>query len=263
MKLHPAEFITLKQFQGGFGWHNKLASEVKRKYRAKIDSIDEYLARDIAVKMNGELIEERIYPTVRWTIVLNPIRKLRIVFLYDDNEEFGKNLYFFFGREARDEIPTEDVAVFTQCYLSVISRYKEYLLSKSGDSGKLISVYELEKQRGEAFARYYIGERKFLMKHIKSEIAEKAAREIKAEFYRDNEFFKDGETWRIKVSPLFDLCIVYALKSSGDIDVLISEAAANKYLTGIFMGFTWLYGTEFIRAAQRLDPSIPKLSRYI
>ncbi|MEM2934582.1 MAG: hypothetical protein QXL78_06615 [Methanocellales archaeon] len=259
MKLHPAEFITLKQFQGGFGWHNRLASEVKRKYRTKIESIDANLAREIAVKMNGEFIGERIYPTVRWTIFLNPIRKLRIVFLFDENEEFGKNLYFFFGREARDEIPTEEAAVFTQCYLSVLFRFKEYLLSKSeSTSARLVSVYELEKQRGEAFAKYFIGEREFLMKYIKSEIAEKAAREVNAEFSGNA-----NENWRIKVSPLFDLRIVYALKNSGDVDVLVDEAAASKYLTGIFMGFAWLYGTEFIRAAQKLDPELPKLSRYI
>ncbi len=259
MKILPAEFITLKQFQGGFGWHNRLASEINRKYRAKIDGIDESSAREIAVKMKGEFVEERIYPTVRWIIVLNPIRKLRIVFLFDENEEFGKNLYFFFGREARGEIPTENVAVFTQCYLSVISRFKEYLLSKSeSDRGKLVSVYELEKQRGETFARYFIGERESLMKHIKCEIAREAAREIKAEFAKNVD-----EEWRIKISPLFDLDLVYTLKSSHGVDVLVNEAAAKKYLIGIFMGFAWLYGTEFIRAAQKLDPEIPKISRYI
>jgi hypothetical protein len=257
MNIHPVEFITLKQFEGGFGWHNRLANDVKRKYQAKINGIDESLAREIAVKMHGELVEEKIYPTVRWTIILNPIQKLRIVFLYDENEEFGKNLYFFFGREARGEIPTENVAVFTQCYLSVLSRFKEYLLSKSeSKEEKLVSVFKLEGQT----AKYFIGEREFLMKYIKSEIARDAAREVKAEF---SENIDVDEKWRIKISPLYDLCIIYTLKNSGAIDVLVNKAAANKYLMGIFMGFAWLYGTEFIRAAQKLDPEIPKISRYI
>lgn len=257
MRISPAEFITLRQFQGGFGWHGRLTMDIKRKYRSKVADVDEALAKEIAVKMNGEFIEDRLYPTAKWAIILNPVRRLRIAFIFDENEEFGKNLYFFFGREARDEIPTENVAVFTQCYLSVISRYREYLLSEAGEREKLVSVFELERQKGEEFAKYFIGEREFLMKHIKSRIAREAASEIKAEFVET-----EDESWRIRVSPLYDLDIVYALKDAA-LEVLVSEAAARKYLTGIFMGFAWLYATEFIRAAQKLDPEMPRLSRYI
>ncbi len=256
--MDPAEFITLKQFQGGFGWHGRLTYDIKRKYRAKVADIDEAEAKEIARRMNGRFVEQKLYPTVKWAIVFNPIRKLRIAFVFDENEEFGKNLYFFLGREALNEIPTEDVAVFTQCYLSVISRYREYLLPEARNTGKLVSIYVLEKQKGEEFAEYFLGEREFLMKHIKRDIAIKAAPEVKAEFLE-----KEDDLWRIKVTPLYDLDIVYELGNNEALDVLVSEAAASKYLAGIFMGFAWLYANEFIRAAQKLDPEMPRISRYI
>ncbi len=256
--INPSNLVTLKKFEAGFGWYNKTRGDIKGKYFEDIITLDKETAIEISNYINGKFHDFKPYATVEWIISTCPLKDLEMFFMFDDNPEFGKDLFVFFDKRGADKIPSEDTYVFTQTYLSLISRYREDLVRKLEPSNKMLTIEEVEEVKKEQFSGYTLGKREELLKKIRYEVAKEVSSRIKAEFIESEQ-----EIWGIKFSPLYDLDITYKIEPENKLTVLYNEGGAKKYILGILIAFTWLFANEIIREAQKIDKDIPKISRYI
>ncbi|MFQ6050156.1 MAG: hypothetical protein ACE5K4_00505 [Candidatus Hydrothermarchaeota archaeon] len=256
--IKPSDLVTLKKFEAGFGWYNKIRGDIKGKYFRDIVDLDRETAVELSNYINGKFHDFKPYPTVEWIISTSPLKDLEIFFMFDNNPEFGKDLFVFFDKRGVDKIPSEDVYVFTQSYLSLISRYRKDLCKRLECSSKMLTMEEVEREKKENFSEYTMGKREDLLKKIKYETAKEISPRIKAKFIESEQ-----EIWGFRFSPLYDLDITYKLDSDNNLKILYNEIGVKKYILGILIAFTWLYANEIIREAQKIDNSIPRISRYI
>jgi len=85
---------------------------------------DKAMAREIARITGGQIVDFALDTASDWTIMMNPLRDLKIYFMLQRySPEFEDELLTFFGKETRNiEIPIDDLYDFTRLCANAMVR---------------------------------------------------------------------------------------------------------------------------------------------
>ena len=86
--MSSSEYVTLKEFGAGSGWHARVLSYAKKRMHI-FKRIKEDEVQILAAKLGGIYENLRPYESVKWTISFEPLPNLKILCLLVSDEEFG------------------------------------------------------------------------------------------------------------------------------------------------------------------------------
>jgi hypothetical protein len=239
--LNSSEYITLKGFGAGSGWHTRVLSYAKKRMhifkRIKADE-----AKILAFKLGGISESFRPYESVKWTVSFEPLPNLKILCLLVTDEEFGTDFFVYFNRSSADIYPAEDVIIFSTVFICLLAQEAEFLWTKKQ---KRLGSKILEKQP--------LDQKKInVVQQIKTDIAEKVASNL------GGEFTEISEGWSISFKPISEFPVTYTVTST-EVQMRFDEKKAQ-WMPGVVYAFKWLYLNAIIREARKLDSSLPQIS---
>lgn len=253
----PYDLVTLRHFEAGEGWEGQLRHLVRSKYRQQLPGLVDLDSELLARLLGGQMLPHRPYATVRWVLELKPFRPLELYFLLDSDPEFGTDLRVFYSRKSL-AVPTEDAYVFGWDYLALLARYGrgEYPLQEAVPAADWVSFADFGAAAGPLQDVSLRGPREELLRLLTPELVEVALRRMDRGISRTQ-----GEGWEVVWRLLGDLALRLRVEPAGT-EVAFDSLGARKYAPEFLMSFAWLYINALLRECRRVDPSLPRLSRY-
>jgi hypothetical protein len=248
----------LRHFETGWGWEAQLRQFVRKKYHqdlAGLVRLDPFL---LARLFRGEILAERPYATVKWVLRLTPFRPLELYWLLDHDPEFGADLRVFYARKSL-VVPTEDAYVFAWDYLALLARYGRgaYPLAEASPGPEWLPFSDLAPASGAPLENVSLGPREELVRLLSPELVQVALRRLDCGVFQE----ADG-AWQVVWPLLGDLAFRLQGSPAG-MAVAFDSHGARKYAPEFLMSFAWLYINALLREYRQVEPSLPRLSRYL
>lgn len=250
--------MTLQHFEAGWGWDAQLRQYVRKKYRQDLEGLirlDPYL---LACLMRGEILEEKPYATVKWVMWQQPFRPLELYWLFDHDPEHGPDLRILFPRKSL-VVPTEDAYVFAWDFLALIARYARGTLPlvKAAPGPEWLPFSDFAPTAASPIQETALGPREKLLKLLSLDVVKVALARLDVGAC---EAVADG--WQVTWPILGDLAMRFRQNGNGR-EVAFDSHGARKYAPEFLMSFAWLYINALLRECRQVDPSLPRLSRYL
>jgi hypothetical protein len=250
--------VTLKDFEGGWGWDAQVRQYVRKKYRQDLAGLAALDPAPLARLLGGELVDAVPYAGVRWVLRLVPFRPLELVWLFVVDEEFGPDLRVYYAPKSL-VVPTEDAYVFAWDYLAVLARYGRgaYSLEEAGPAPEWLSFTEFAPSGAAPIKDVAVGVREELMRRLDARLVEVAVARLDRGEART---LSDG--WEVNWRVLGDLAFRLSCQQ-GRAEFAFDRHGARKYAPELLLSFAWLYINALLRECRQVDPSLPSLSRYL
>jgi len=263
-----ANYITLKQFEGGWIWVKNIAEATARilPSLAKL-SMDEL--RGIADLLNAAVLEWQLFSDTQWILRLIPLPDFIILYVFNQDEEFGSDLKVFYHKTSL-KVPTEDAYVFTEYFLELIGVLAKDGIEKAASTqfqDELINLGDLMEKvdpgNKEKVWRDVIGQREEPLLKIDQVTAEQIGQLLNIQFFT-GEWYGSQVAWCLEFTLLKNLSIYVALSvTENKIQVYYTKNVLNFGSRRIGF-FTVLYCNAIIREARiLLGDALPKLSKYL
>lgn len=126
MHISLSEVLTLKQL--GFSEHclaiENLHQEDMAKCVGALKQVDNIEAQKMADVVGGKIVDFKVTEATEWTIMIEPIRNLKILFtLQKYSPEFEDKVLTFYGKETNNlDITIEDLYDFTRLCTNALIR---------------------------------------------------------------------------------------------------------------------------------------------
>ena len=249
--------VALRDFEAGSGWQATIRALVRQKYRQDLEGLVRLHPPTLARLLKGEILPDRPYATIQWVLRLIPFRPLELYLFYDLDPEFGVDLRVFYARKSL-VVPTEDAYVFAWDYVALLARYARgaYALEDAAPAPVWAPLSDLIEGADQG-ADYSLGPREELLRLITPEVAEVALRRLDC-----GSFALRGPAWEIVWPVLGDLSLRLAT-SPDAVRLSVDRHGARKYAPEFLMSFSWLYVNALLRESRQVNPSLPRLSRYL
>lgn len=250
--------MTLQSFEAGWGWDAQLRQYIRKKYKQDLAGLVNLDPLLLARLLRGKILPDRPYPSVRWVLCLTPFRPLEIYWLFDLDEEFGPDLRVLYASKSR-AVPTEDAYVFAWDYLALLARYGRgtFPLRNAGPGPDWLRFNDFAPQAGP-IQDAALGPREELLRLVSFELAEVAVARMDCGIA-----FPLADGWQVDWPILGDLSMRLSLTDSRGLEIFFDSHGAGKYGPEFLMSFAWLYLNAFLRECRQVEPSLPKLSRYL
>jgi hypothetical protein len=212
----------------------------------------------LARLMRGEILEEVPYASVRWVMRQQPFRPLELYWLFDHDSEHGADLRILFARKSL-VVPTEDAYVFAWDFLAVLARYGRgaFPLAEAGPGPDWLPFSDFAPTAASPIQEVAMGPREELLKILSLEVVEVALTRLDLGACS---MVPGG--WQATFPILGDLAMRLS-QTGGRSVVAFDSHGAQKYAPELLMSFAWLYVNALLRECRRVDPSLPRLSRYL
>jgi hypothetical protein len=250
--------VPLKSFEAGWGWDAQVRQYVRKKYKQDLAGLVELDPQPLARLLRGEVLKERPYATIQWVLRLAPFRPLELYWLFDFDEEFGHDLHVLFAPKSL-VVPTEDAYVFAWDYLALLARYGRgaFPLVVDGPGPDWLPFNAFAPTAGP-IKDVALGPREELLQLVDADLAEVAVTRMDCGACRP----LAGNGWEAVWPVLGDLAIRLRCHSQS-LEVAFDNHGASKYGPEFLMSFAWLYINAFLRECRQVEPSLPRLSRYL
>jgi hypothetical protein len=250
--------VTLRHFEAGWGWEAQLRHLVTKKYRQDLAGLVLLDPGLLARLFRGELLPDRPYATVKWVLRLVPFRPLELYLLYDVDPELGSDLRILYARKSL-AIPTEDAYVFAWDYVALLARYGRgsYPLVEAGPGPEWLPFRELAPVSGAPLENVSLKPREELVRRLSPEVVQVALYRLDS-----GEFQTREGGWQVVWPLLGDLAL--RLRGAPDrMETAFDSHGGRKYAPEFLMSFAWLYLNGLLRECRQVEPSLPRLSRYL
>ncbi len=250
--------MTLKDFEGGWGWDAQVRQYVRQKYRQDLEGLATLDARLLARLLGGELLNVAPYAGVRWVLRLIPFRPLELFWLFVVDEEFGHDLRVYYAPKSL-AVPTEDAYVFAWDYLAVLARYGRgtYPLEEAAPDPQWLPFSDFAPAGAGPIKEVAVGAREELLRLLTPHLVGVGVARLDRGEARA---LPDG--WEVIWRLLGDLAFRFRWRQ-GQAEFAYDRHGAQKYAPEILLSFSWLYLNALLRECRRVDPNLPALSRYL
>lgn len=250
--------MTLGHFEAGWGWEAQIRQYVRKKYRQDLEGLPALDSGALARLLRAELLAERPYATVLWVMRLRPFRPLELYWLLDHDPEYGVDFRVLFARKSL-VIPTEDAYVFAWDYLALFARYGRgsFPLTEAQPGPEWLTFLDFAPDSAAPVKEVALGPREDLLRRLTPEVVEVALARMETGLPT---VLPGG--WQIVWPLLGDLNLRLGVTAAG-VEVAFDSHGAAKYPPELLMSFAWLYSNALIREARQVEPSLPRLSRYL
>jgi len=250
--------VSLGQFETGWGWEAQIRQYARKKYRQDLEGLlgqDPFL---LARLLGGEILEGRPYASIKWVLRLKPFRPLELYLLFDYDGDHGADLRIFYARKSLI-VPTEDAYVFAWDYLAILARYGRgtFALEEARPGQEFLPFRDFAAALSGPLENVSLGPRQELLLLAAPEVVEVAVRRLDSGVYQAN-----STGWEI-VWPLLGDCAYRLRVADGELQVAFDDHGARKYAPELLISFAWLYLNALLRECRQVDPSLPRLSRYL
>lgn len=250
--------VTLKDFEAGWGWDAQVRQYVRRKYRRDLEGLAQLNPELLARLLGGELVDAVPYAGVRWVLRLTPFRPLELYWLYVVDEEFGVDLRVYYAPKSL-AVPTEDAYVFAWDYLAVLARYGRgsYPLEEAAPDPGWLAFADFAPAAAGPVKDAALGVRRELLGLLTPHLVEVAVARLDRGQARA---LADG--WEVSWRLLGDAAFRLSCRQ-GEAEFAFDRHGAGKYAPEILLSFSWLYINALLRECRQVEPSLPRLSRYL
>ena len=231
---------------------------VRKKYRQDLEGLLHLDPGLLAHLMRGELLEEKPYATVKWVMRQRPFRPLELYWLFDHDAEHGPDLRILYARKSL-VIPTEDAYVFGWDFLAVLARYGRgsFPLTAAAPGPDWLPFADFAPTAASPIKETALGPREELLRLLTLDVVEVALARLEI-----GACSAVPGGWQAAWPILGDLAM--RLRQAGSIsEVAFDSHGARKFAPEILMSFAWLYINALLRECRQVDPSLPRLSRYL
>jgi hypothetical protein len=248
----------LQHFEAGWGWEAQVRQYVRKKYRQDLEGLVRLDPHILARLMRGELLEEKPYATVKWVMHQRPFRPLELYWLFDHDAEHGADLRILYARKSL-VVPTEDAYVFAWDYLALIARYARgsFPLVDAVPGSDWLAFSDFAPTAASPIKEKAVGAREELLQLLSLDLVEVAQARLDVGACEE---VTGG--WQVTWPILGDLAMRLRQDGNG-IDMAFDSHGARKYAPEFLLSFAWLYINALLRECRQVDPSLPRLSRYL
>lgn len=248
----------MRHFEAGWGWEAQLRHLIRTKYHSDLAGLIGLDPSLLARLLGGELVEGRPYATIQWVLRRVPFRPLEIYFFFDHDPEFGSDLRIFFARKSL-VVPTEDAYVFAWDYLALVARYgrEAFPLTVGAPGPDWLLYSDFVHAAASPLEEVSVKPREEALRLLPIEVVEVALRRLDS-----GTFTGTHGSWEIVWPLLGDLSFRLQAGPAG-LQVAFDSHGARKYEPEFLMSFAWLYINALLRECRQVDPSLPRLSRYL
>jgi hypothetical protein len=267
-QFNSANYITLKQFDGGWIWLKNISEASNRilPYLSKLTLDD---MRKMADLLNGDVLEWKIFNDTQWILRLMPLPDFTILYVLNADEEFGTDLKIFYHKSSI-KVPTEDAYVFTEYYMELLGILAKQGMEKAASpqfQDELIKFQDLldkiDPANKEKMWHDIIEQREAPLLKIDKTTAEQIGLLLKIQMVT-GEWQGLIMEWCLKFDLLKNLSI-YIGRSATPIEIKVyyTKNVLN-FESRRILFFTWLFCNAIIREARKiLGDALPKLSKYL
>lgn len=267
-EFNSANYITLKQFDGGWIWLKNINEASIRilPYLSKLTLVE---MRKVADLLNGDILEWKLFNDTQWILRLMPLHDFIILYVLNVDEEFGSDLKIFYHKSSI-KVPTEDAYVFTEYYMELIGVLAKQGVEKAASTqfqNELISFQELldkiDPANTEKMWHDIIGQREAPLIKIDKITSEQISQLLKIQRFT-GEWQGITMEWCLKFDLLKHLSIYIGLSAApSEMKVYYTKNVLN-FESRRILFFTWLFCNAIIREARKiLGDALPKLSKYL
>lgn len=238
--MSSSEFITLREFGAGCGWHPKVISYAKNRLEI-FEKITADQAKALAVELGGTVESFDLYDT-EWSVSFEPLPDLKILFLLVADEEFGSEFYVYYNRNAAEKYPAEDALIFSLAYITLFPHEAEFLWT---NKRRRLGTQIMEKRD--------INQMLAILQGITPDVAKNVASKLGGEF---NEI---SGGWSLVFMPIATLPITYEVGNKTRVLYDIDKA---QWIPEVTYAFKWLYLNAVIRETRKIsgDSTLPETS---
>lgn len=229
--MSSLEYITLKEFGAGCGWHPKVIAFAKNRMEI-FERITADQAKALAAELGATFEDFKPYDT-EWTVSFEPLPDLKILFLLVKDEEFGSELYVYYNRNAAEKYPAEDALIFSLAYITLFPHEAEFLWT---NKRRRLGTQIMEKRD--------INQMLAILKGITPDVAQQVASNLGGEF---NDI---SGGWSITFKPVATLPITY---EAGDKIRILYDVDKAQWIPEVAYAFKWLYLNAVVRETRIID----------
>jgi len=235
-----------------------LRQYVRKKYRQDLEGLVNLAPGLLAQLMRGEILEEKPYASVKWVLRQQPFRPLELYWLFDHDAEHGADLRILYARKSL-AVPTEDAYVFAWDYLALIARYARgaFPLVPAAPGPDWLPFSDFAPSAASPVQDTAMGPRQELLNLVSPEVVEVAMTRLDV-----GACTSVPGGWQVTWPILGDLSMRLSQTGSGS-EVAFDSHGARKYAPELLMSFAWLYVNALLRECRQVEPSLPRLSRYL
>jgi hypothetical protein len=237
--LSSSEYVTLKEFGAGCGWHPKVIAFAKNRMEI-FERITADQAKALAAELGATFEDFKPYDT-EWTVSFEPLPDLKILFLLVSDEEFGSEFYVYYNQNAV-KYPAEDALIFSLAYITLFSHEAEFLWT---NKHRRLGTQIIEKRD--------INQMLAILKNITPEVVKQVANKLGGEF---NEI---SGGWNLVFTPIATFPITYVVGNKTRILYNVDKA---QWIPEVAYAFRWLYLNAVVREARIIsgDSTLPETS---
>ena len=267
-EFKSANYITLRQFQGGWIWLKNI-NEISARIIPSLQSLSTEKLHDIANLMRGELLPWQIFDDTQWVLRFTPLPEFIILIVFNHDDEFGSALKIFYHKSSL-KIPTEDAYVFTEIFLEILGQFAKHGVAQAALNqfyDELISFPALleiiDPTNKEKMWNDIIGQREAPLLKIDRNTAKKISISLEAEFL-SGKWYSNELEWGLKFNILNNLDLYTLLPlDRQNFQIYYTKNVLN-FESRRILFFIWLYCNAIIREARNiLGEVLPKLSDYL
>jgi hypothetical protein len=235
-----------------------LRQYVRKKYRQDLEGLRGLDPHLLARLMRGEILPDKPYATVQWVMVQQPFRPLELYWLFDLDPEHGADLRILFARKSL-AVPTEDAYVFAWDFLAVIARYARgaFPLEEAAPGPEWLPLSDFASKAATPIKDKALGPREELLELLSPDLVEVALARLDV-----GSCTEVPGGWQVTWPILGDLAMRLSHKGQGSV-VAFDSHGAQKYAPEFLLSFVWLYINALLRECRTIEPSLPRLSRYL
>jgi len=227
-KLSSSEYITLREFGEGCGWHPKVIGYARNRMEL-FEKISQEDAVILANKLGATVEDFTLYDT-EWTVSFEPLPDLKILFLLVADEEFGSEFYVYYNQDAV-KYPAEDALIFSLAFITLFPHEAEFLWT---NKRRRLGTQIIEKRD--------INQLLAILKNITPDVAKIVASNLGGEF-------KEIGGWSITFTPITTLPITYEV---GKKTRILYDVDKAQWIPEVVYAFKWLYLNAVIRETRKL-----------
>jgi hypothetical protein len=248
----------LQHFEAGWGWDAQLRQYVRKKYRQDLEGLIDLDPDLLARLLRGEILADKPYATVKWVMCQQPFRPLELYWLFDHDAEHGPDLRILFAPKSL-AVPTEDAYVFAWDFLALMARYARgaFPLMDAAPGPEWLPFADFAPRAASPIQETAMGPREELLKLLSPDLVEVALARLDVGACTE---VPGG--WQVTWPILGDLAMRLRHSGHGS-EVAFDSHGARKYAPEFLMSFAWLYVNALLRECRRVEPSLPRLSRYL
>ena len=248
----------MQHFEAGWGWDAQLRQYVRKKYRQDLEGLRALEPYLLARLMRGEIMADKPYATVQWVMCQRPFRPLELYWLFDQDPEHGADLRILFARKSL-AVPTEDAYVFAWDFLALIARYARgaFPLVDAAPGPDWLPFSDFASAAAAPIKDTALGPREELLKLLSPDLVEVALARLDV-----GACTEAPGGWQVTWPILGDLAMRLSHNGRSS-EVAFDSHGAQKYAPEFLLSFAWLYINALLRECRLIEPSLPRLSRYL